>query len=552
MRDAKHSTPADNILPLHAIHSTCASRQPDADVDDTLSQRVMELSPDAIVISDTTGRIVHLNRQAETLFGFARDELLGQFIEVLLPTRYRHAHVRHRKTYSGAPHARPMGTPLDLFGRRKDGSEFPVEVSLNPLQIGGDLLIVSTIRDVTAMRQLERQLQTESESRLSLLQMVLENMPCGVTVVYGPDARLLLANDRMTQMWGASWQIGQPMERFLETSGASIANVDNQPLPQDDWVAMLATRQGEVVSQYQELIRHADGTSVPVLVGSALLDPGLLNLGRILSRNGHSGHMAEAPQSELVAVVTYQDISAIKATERLKDEFINLTAHELRTPMTLIQGYAQTLGRLPFPSGDDEEEKAEWLASQTEARDTIVHATGRLAQLTDDLLEVSRVQAGDITLHLEPQDLVALARRIVARLHITPPHQLRIVSKNTYVVGMVDRRRMEQVLTHLLTNAIKFSPEGGKIVIRLRENRASGLAELSVQDHGIGIPADQREQIFGRFVRAKNAQESGISGRGLGLYLCRELIQRHGGHLWFRSEEGQGTTFTLAVPLAGD
>ncbi|HEU5349048.1 MAG TPA: ATP-binding protein, partial [Ktedonobacterales bacterium] len=176
----------------------------------------------------------------------------------------------------------------------------------------------------------------------------------------------------------------------------------------------------------------------------------------------------------------------------------------------------------------------------------------RLTQLTDDLLEVSRVQAGEITLHLEPLDLVALVKRVRTRLHTAAPHSIRVISASKYVVALVDRRRMEQVLMHLLTNAIKFSPAGGKIVVTLREDRASGLAELSVQDHGIGIPPDQQDQIFGRFVRATNAQQSGISGRGLGLYLCRELIQRHGGRLWFHSVEGQGSTFTLVVPLYGD
>src|SRR5215831_10309320 len=146
-----------------------------------------ELAPDGILIVDSSGRIQMINHQAEVLFGYERSALMGSPVEKLLPQRFHPSHRRQRAHFMSAPHTRPMGTNLKLFGRRRDGSEFPVEVSLSPLPTENAPLVMAIIRDVSERTRLE-------EERLALLQMVLDNLPGGAYLVRGPEAHLVIAN----------------------------------------------------------------------------------------------------------------------------------------------------------------------------------------------------------------------------------------------------------------------------------------------------------------------------------------------------------------------
>ena len=145
---------------------------------------------------------------------------------------------------------------------------------------------------------------------------------------------------------------------------------------------------------------------------------------------------------------------------------------------------------------------------------------------------------------------MALVRRVVRRLAVTDErHHIEVVAETEYVVACIDPPRVEQIISNLLLNAIKYSPEGGRVTIAVRADTPDGEAVISVRDQGIGIPPAQQALIFGRFIRADNARDRGIAGTGLGLYLCRELVERHGGRIWFDSTEGQGSTFFVALPL---
>ena len=219
--------------------------------------------------------------------------------------------------------------------------------------------------------------------------------------------------------------------------------------------------------------------------------------------------------------------------------------HELRNPLAVLKGFAEMLvyqtrrGKGP--------KLADW---QREAVEEIDEATSRLDKLTEDLLDVTRLQAGRLVLSRNPTDLVALIRRMVTQRQMTTKqHGFSLDTEHLFLMVNVDRVRIEQVLTNLLSNAIKYSPQGGTIELSLREEVEPHEALLSIRDRGIGIPAEQQVRIFGRFVRAENARTSEISGTGLGLYLSRELVERHGGRLWFESAEGEGSTFFMTLPL---
>lgn len=235
-------------------------------------------------------------------------------------------------------------------------------------------------------------------------------------------------------------------------------------------------------------------------------------------------------------------------TERLKDEFISAAAHELRNPMAALKGFTHMLvvqsERGKGISLDD------W---QKEALQDIDHAATRLVELTDDLLDVTRLQAGRLEFHLKPINLVMLTGKVIARLQITTErHHLTLFADKGPIIVNVDPQRIEQVLTNIINNAIKYSPAGGAIRITLHTNAQKQLIQLSVQDYGIGIPAAQQDRIFDRFMRADNARAYGIRGTGLGLFLCRELLSHQHGQIWFESSEGEGSTFYFSLPLAND
>jgi len=545
--DGRKEKGADNqreaIPGVRSLHSPRAPRVSlPVEISEASLLTLLDVSPDALVMVDQAGRIELANSQVEALFGYPRSELAGKQLEVLMPERFHTAHVFHRERYAASPRTRPMGAGLELYGRHKDGTEVPVDISLSPLTLGGALHVLGAIRDITELRRLqerERAAREAAEARLALLQLILDELPASVYIVQGEEARLVLANRAAAAVWGATWDIGQPMLDFLATHHIRLFGTDGQPLPPAAFATFRAVHRGETVRHHQETIRRADGTTLPVLVNAVALGRRLL-----AGIPAEVGSQSSDP-AEPVALVVHQDATALKEAERLKDEFIGIAAHELRTPLAVLKGFAQTL--IVQSARGKGPELVEW---QMEALQSIDQATTRLVELIEDLLDVTRLQAGRLALHLEPTDLVALVRRVVTRLQMTTElHTLSIFTPVEHLVAPVDPRRMEQVLSNLIGNAIKYSPEGGSVNVTIHEDEQAHEALLSVRDHGIGIPAQQHLLIFGRFARTDNARAYGIGGTGLGLYLCRELVERHGGRIWFESTEGQGSTFFVALPL---
>jgi PAS domain S-box-containing protein len=236
---------------------------------------------------------------------------------------------------------------------------------------------------------------------------------------------------------------------------------------------------------------------------------------------------------------------AWRETTQRMDEFLGILAHELRTPLANLRGFTQTL--LIQTAQGKGPQLAAW---QKKAFAGLDLAAARLSQLTDDLLDMARLQAGVLELHPEPADLVPLVQRVVTQLQLTTErHTIILVPSVERLVLSIDPRRMEQVFSNLVSNAIKYSPEGGPIEVTIAEDSERQEALLSVRDHGIGIPSQQQAQIFQRSVQADNTRAYGIEGTGLGLYLCRALVERHGGRIWCESVEGQGSTFFIALPV---
>jgi PAS domain S-box-containing protein len=637
--------------------------------------QLLDISPDALLVVDRAGSNVMVNEQAAALFGYSHEELQQQLLELLLPGRLRVFHTAHRERFFTAPRTRSMGAGLQLYGLRKDGAEFPVDISLRPVLLGEEPLAIAAIRDMSEQRRAERErmqqaeqirlqaelidlahdailvrdsvsrvvlwnkgaeelygwssqealgritdillkthfpisradinrhleqdgrwegelthtcrdgsvvfvesrqvllrdehgeptaileinrdsterrrleqatqaVHAETSDRLAFFQQIMDALPSSIYLVYGADARLMLANRASARVWGAEWRTDQPMQEFLAANEIIVFDAQGRQLAHADFATLRAVREGETVLHHQETIRPPDGSSLPVLVNAVALDS---SQGWSISRS-ETEPTAQQPQitpMEPVALVIHQDVSSLREAEYLKDEFIGVAAHELRNPLTVLKGFAEMLV-LQTARGKGPK-LADW---QREALAEIDEAAARLDKLTEDLLDVTRLQAGRLVLSRKPTDLVALTRHMVTQRQMTTrQHAFSLDTEHTSLVLDIDRGRIEQVLSNLLSNAIKYSPHGGPIELTIREEVEPHIAFLSFRDLGIGIPLQQQARIFGRFVRAENARATEITGTGLGLYLSRELVERHGGRLWFESTEGVGSTFFMTLPM---
>jgi signal transduction histidine kinase len=244
-------------------------------------------------------------------------------------------------------------------------------------------------------------------------------------------------------------------------------------------------------------------------------------------------------------------VEQLEELDRLKSRFLSMASHELKTPLTSISGLSQVLLRRlsrRLQAGPPSAE--EWETEQrghVERLEMLTSQAARLGRIIDELLDVSRIESGKLEFHMSPVDVGRMVREVVERTRLA-------ASQHTLVVEVAgseqpieaDRDHLEQVLDNLLSNAIKYSPEGGKILVRVWDQ--DDQVVFSVRDHGVGIPVDQLDSVFGLFYQAEDPVSRRTGGMGLGLYISREIIVRHGGRIWCESAPGQGSTFFVALP----
>jgi PAS domain S-box-containing protein len=236
----------------------------------------------------------------------------------------------------------------------------------------------------------------------------------------------------------------------------------------------------------------------------------------------------------------YQLVIRDLEMDPMRDQFVSVAAHELKTPVTIMKGYAQALQR---KGADLSPERRRML-------DAIDRGSDRIDRLVNDLLDISRLQDGQLQLAKEPIDLASLVNDVVDRMAAgAPNHQLRVVSDAPAMV-LGDRSRLEKVVATVVDNAIRYSPHGGKVDVEV--GRRDRDAVVHVIDRGVGIPREHQGRVFQRFYRAHTNTPHDYGGMGIGLYISREIISRHGGKMEFESVEGVGSTFSFSLPARSD
>lgn len=348
------------------------------------------------------------------------------------------------------------------------------------------------------------------------LDAIIENSGDGVMLL-DADEKITVFNRALTMMTGipAEDAIGRPCSEVLSLSDHyTEQEVRNIVCP------AARCREGERFYVEGDFVRQ-DGMEVTLgITYSPLLD-------------------SEGALVNIIANV--RDITHFREAEEIKSTFISVISHELKTPVALIKGYASTLSR-PDARWDEE--------TLRDSLGVIEEEADRLTELIDNLLDASRLQAGQLQLKKTDVRLDRLAARTVERFRTQTDHhtfELNFVSDWPSVQG--DEDRLSQVLNNLLSNAIKYSPEGGRIMVSGRYD--SEQVYVAVSDQGIGIPPAERERIFDRFYRIDGALSRRTEGAGLGLYLVKSVIEAHGGQIWVSSQPGKGSTFVFTLPREG-
>jgi signal transduction histidine kinase len=360
------------------------------------------------------------------------------------------------------------------------------------------------------------QLQRAQDARDRLTELI-QAMPEAVLLVAPPDGRVLLYNSAATRMLGA-----------LETAGplSDVSNrlltPDGDPVEHGELPHIEALRSGNVVDSVELLVRLGDGRETPVLASAAPL--------------------RELDRSIAAAVLVFRDIRALKDATKLKDEFVSVVSHELRSPMTPIRGFVQLVTRDLIREGGHEQQ-VKWLQN-------ISGHVDRMTRLVEDLLEVSRLKSGSLDIRLEPTDLVEVCEDVTtSRQASAPTHDIRFNYHGNAVVGEWDHDRLHQIVDNLVGNAVKYSPAGGTVTIDLAVERESRYVVLTVSDEGPGIPAEDRDRIFSAFYRTHEAEISQINGLGLGLYIVGELVAAHGGTIRVDESPSGGAAFHVYLPM---
>jgi PAS domain S-box-containing protein len=494
-----------------------------ADAGSDLFRRLLETSPDAVLVVNEAGSILFANLQAEFLFEYPPDALLGQSVDLLVPSRLRASHAIHREHYAAAPKLRPMGSGLTLFGQKRGGREFPVEISLSPVTVGDQVLFSANIRDISERQRSEKEVRRMQGQLISAVESIQ-----GAFALFDKKDRLVLCNSSYRQVVGRALPgelVGRSFQDLITASIASGAF----SLTQEGGSDLLEAWTTHHTSPAGALdVKSASGQNLRI-IERPTADGGVV--ATIWDITDEVAHEEELRRARLIA----------EAASAAKTEFLASMSHELRTPLNAILGFAQLLQR---------DKKTPLSARQHERIEHVLRGGEHLLRLIDDVLDLARIEAGRVLISPEPVGIAEVIAEVKDTLDAMAAR-----AGIALVIGQIapearelvaDRTRFKQILMNYGSNAIKYGRQGGTATFSAHV--VGNRAHISVRDDGMGIALTKQAAVFQPFQRA--GQETGaIEGTGIGLAISRRLAELMHGSVGFESVENSGSSFWVELPL---
>jgi PAS domain S-box-containing protein len=520
-------------------HDLTASKESEAKY-----QGLLEAAPDAMVVVNQGGEIVLVNVQAEKQFGYSRDELLGKKVKNIIPEGFAERLIADAARSAADALAQQIGTGIELSGRRKDGSEFPIEIMLSPLESAEGILVTAAIRNISVRKDAEKHL-VQMESRYRGL---LEAAPDAMVVV-NRGGEIVLVNVQAEKQFGY---------RRDELLGQKVKNI----IPEGFAERLIADATRSVADALAQQIgtgielcgRRKDGSEFPIEIMLSPLESveGILVTAAIrnISARKKSERVNTQLENQATVLQSAHDELEVRVRERTKElafanqileqsnlelkQFAYVASHDLQSPLRSISGFVQLL-KLEY-EGKLDEQAQDWIRRT-------VGAIGQMQRLIRDLLSYSRVDARSLPFTRIP--FLDIVRDAVTLLESSLRDSGGRVTWDELPVVMGDRSQLVQLIQNLVGNGLTY--HGDKPPhIHLSAERSGQEWIFSVRDNGIGIDPKYREQIFEIFKRLHDQKE--YPGTGIGLAVCRRVVNRHGGRIWVESELGHGSTFHFTIP----
>jgi len=492
---------------------------------------LFESIAEGLIVVDKSGDIVMANPRSHELFGYSAGELNGKKVETLIPMPSRERHVNLRTDFHQSPNKRSMGAGMNLQASKKDGTLFYVEISLNHFKIKDDVYVAALITDISKRVESEKQireLNLDLEKKVSqrtqevfesqeLYSAIARNFPNGTISVFDRDLNYIFVEGKEL------FQLGITSEKLIGTYYLTRLSEEIRPRIKKALMEVFDGATHDFELEYKSQFYRLN--AVPLSKKNGTIDKILVVEKNITPQKLVSQQLEEALQKE-------------KALNEMKSRFVSMASHEFRTPLSTILSSVSLIEKYI---------ENNTIENTPKHFKRVKNSVKGLTDILNDFLSVDKLENQRAEIKLTQFDYLSFAKEMVEDMQNMCQEGQKIESKitgsNTEIIS--DLNILRNILYNLLTNAIKYSKEGQKIIYDsvLGENSIV----ITIQDFGIGIPEHEQKQLFTRFFRAKNS--TNIKGTGLGLNIVKNYLEMLGGKISFESSENKGTSFTVFIPI---